>query len=340
MIDWHKIYLFLIENFNQLPFFSTGERLFWGYVLGYTIISYGMYIKLPPHLKPKRFFNYLFPSQIYLHPSAKVDYVYFIWISLFSMAMLPFLALQGEVIYRASLSILNNNLGPLSKPLSVTLASKILLNLSFVLVADFIIFITHYMQHKSTILWQFHKVHHSAEVLTPITTQRMHPIDILLTFGLSVVLISGFAAIYSYLFVEQLSLVTIAGMNAFFFLFYMTIFHFRHSHIWLHFPRWLCYVFISPAQHQIHHSSLEKHLNCNYGFIFSCWDYLFGSLYIPDKKEYFPMGLHNDPAQKEMCSTGKLFWLPFTHALNLMKKDKSNKAHTHNKSCDHFPIKK
>ena len=38
-------------------------------------------------------------------------------------------------------------------------------------------FFQHYMQHKIPILWEFHKVHHSAEVLTPVTAVRRwhHP---------------------------------------------------------------------------------------------------------------------------------------------------------------------
>lgn len=41
-------------------------------------------------------------------------------------------------------------------------------------------------------LWEFHKVHHSAQVLTPITVYRMHPVDELLT-GLSTALTVGAA---------------------------------------------------------------------------------------------------------------------------------------------------
>ena len=33
--------------------------------------------------------------------------------------------------------------------------------------------------HRIPALWEFHKVHHSAEVLTPITFYRSHPVDML-----------------------------------------------------------------------------------------------------------------------------------------------------------------
>ncbi len=35
-------------------------------------------------------------------------------------------------------------------------------------VIDFISYAIHYLQHKMPLLWQFHKVHHSAEVMHPI----------------------------------------------------------------------------------------------------------------------------------------------------------------------------
>ena len=42
--------------------------------------------------------------------------------------------------------------------------------------------IDHYLKHHVPVLWELHKVHHTAEVLTPLDTFRMHPLD-LLVFG-------------------------------------------------------------------------------------------------------------------------------------------------------------
>src|ERR1039458_8498353 len=33
--------------------------------------------------------------------------------------------------------------------------------------------------HAIPALWEFHKVHHSAEVLTPLTEMRTHPVEII-----------------------------------------------------------------------------------------------------------------------------------------------------------------
>jgi len=37
-------------------------------------------------------------------------------------------------------------------------------------------------------------------------------------------------------------------------------------------------IFVSPSFHEVHHSSLEPHLDKNYGGVLSIWDRLFGTL--------------------------------------------------------------
>jgi hypothetical protein len=43
--------------------------------------------------------------------------------------------------------------------------------------------------------------------------------------------------------------------------------------------------------HQIHHSTLPRHRDKNLGAILSLWDYLFGTLYVPQGREEFPLGI-------------------------------------------------
>ena len=58
----------------------------------------------------------------------------------------------------------------------------------------------------------------------------------------------------------------------------------RHSHLWFSYGRFLEHIFISPAQHQIHHSNDKMHYETNYGVVLSVWDWAFGSLYIASTK--------------------------------------------------------
>ncbi|MFZ1773759.1 MAG: sterol desaturase family protein, partial [Rhizobiaceae bacterium] len=65
----------------------------------------------------------------------------------------------------------------------------------------------------------------------------------------------------------------------------------RHSHVWISYGPVIEHVFSSPAQHQIHHSRAQEHHNKNYGEIFSLWDWMFGTLYIPQGREEIAFGL-------------------------------------------------
>ena len=56
--------------------------------------------------------------------------------------------------------------------------------------------------------------------------------------------------------------------------------NFRHSNLFLRFPRSIEKWFLSPAQHQIHHSIEETHWNQNYGTWLSIWDRMSGSLFL------------------------------------------------------------
>ena len=49
--------------------------------------------------------------------------------------------------------------------------------LASVAVFDLVAWVLHYCQHRIPILWEFHKVHHSARVMHPLTNYREHPVD-------------------------------------------------------------------------------------------------------------------------------------------------------------------
>jgi sterol desaturase/sphingolipid hydroxylase (fatty acid hydroxylase superfamily) len=77
------------------------------------------------------------------------------------------------------------------------------------------------------------------------------------------------------------------------------------------------HVLSSPAQHQIHHSCEERHIDKNFAQIFSLWDWAFGTLYIPRKKETFQMGLSN-AEHREYYSLWGCYVRPVVKASRLM----------------------
>jgi sterol desaturase/sphingolipid hydroxylase (fatty acid hydroxylase superfamily) len=116
-----------------------------------------------------------------------------------------------------------------------------------------------------------------------------------------------------------ISVYAVYGLGVATYLFFLTGYHLRHSHIWLSYGLLLSTILISPAQHQIHHSKAKRHWDKNYGFILAIWDYLFGSLYVPKQKEAIEFGIGNGEEQL-YSSPLKLYLLPFKRALRLLRK--------------------
>ena len=142
----------------------------------------------------------------------------------------------------------------------------------------------HRLMHQLPFLWEFHKTHHSATSLTPLTVFRTHPLEAVI-FSLRGGVVQGLLIGFAFsLFGTQLSLATILGANALSVIFHSVGSNLRHSHIVLRYPasveRWL----ISPAQHQIHHSTAAQHFDKNFGVAFACWDRLHGTLHASERK--------------------------------------------------------
>jgi sterol desaturase/sphingolipid hydroxylase (fatty acid hydroxylase superfamily) len=171
----------------------------------------------------------------------------------------------------------------------------LLVGFVLILASDFATYWVHRIHHETAPLWPFHAVHHSAEVLTPVTVYRKHPVyDVISTIIHG--LMNGIAqGVLLALFVGSIESAAIAGVNAFVVIFNFFGANIRHSHVWLSYGRVLEHILISPAQHQIHHSSATKHWNKNYGEIFAIWDWMFRTLYIPREHEELKFGISDDP---------------------------------------------
>lgn len=137
-------------------------------------------------------------------------------------------------------------------------------------------FLLHYCLHKVPWLWCFHRVHHSATTLTPLTLFRVHPVEMSLYFVRSLLIFAAVSGVFIYAFAGQLSALQILGVNVFAFAFNLLGANLRHSPVWLSFGRWERW-FISPAQHQIHHSQAPQHHNRNFGSCMAVWDRILGT---------------------------------------------------------------
>lgn len=185
---------------------------------------------------------------------------------------------------------------------------------------DFLRFFQHHLMHKIPCLWEIHKVHHSAHVLTPLTLYRVHVVEVLIS-SIRRVLGTVLVTCVMMLLTEQMwTGYEIAGVLAFNFIFNFLGGNLRHSHIPLSFGL-LDYVFISPAQHQIHHSKNPKHYDKNFGVALSIWDLIFGSWVKGNPKQKIKVGL----VYSERNHTNEIIsahWGPVREAWRQMKPKK------------------
>lgn len=269
------------------------------------------------------FFRYIFDPKIWFHPSARQDMKYFLANSLLYYGLIGQFLIGTQSVsdgfYTGLVAIIG---APQSAVISGP-ASFALYTLISVLALDFAVYLMHYLFHRIPVLWHFHKVHHSAEQLTPMTLFRMHPVDLLLT-SFTVMVFQGIAyAGMFYLTASTPEVATVFGINLVTFLFYLFGYNLRHSHIWLNYPVWLSKILVSPAQHQIHHSSDPKHFDRNMGLIFSFWDQLFGTHYIPVERESLTYGLSRSEPNP-FKTIGSIYLMPFSMAGETLKQSFAN----------------
>jgi len=269
----------IVENANL--------RHYWLYVLC------GMAIAVIAHRvggDDRKFMSVFFRRDVWHSRSAWMDYaVLFInpvllvfvleWIGKTLWSFIPLIAI--------SIRDLGGDLQ--SEGGSIWLA--IALTLTLYLVNDFMRWWLHYLQHKIPVLWEFHKIHHSAEHLNFATAERFHPFDAVF-FSIGVVSAAAIVnGVFLGLFGGQLTVYQIGGANVFFFASNLIGGILRHSPAWVSFgPRvekWL----ISPAMHQIHHSSDPKHFDKNMGGGLAIWDRMGGTLYVPEGREELEFGI-------------------------------------------------
>lgn len=230
------------------------------------------------------FLRSLFPREIYAHPSARADYVFFAVDKLVIFATLAILPLSGDAVTREILSLVPAQPAAAARPWGT-----VLMTVAVFLAFDLGAFVWHFLTHRVRVLWAFHRVHHAAEVLTPLSNYREHPVD---SIGRSLVqgALIGVAQAALRLALPSAQPLEVFGINAVYVPFFVLA-NARHSHLWVGFGRVWSRVFISPAQHQCHHGTAPRHIDVNYGLVLAVWDSVSGSLYVPREREEVRYGL-------------------------------------------------
>ncbi len=176
------------------------------------------------------------------------------------------------------------------------------------LILDFLSYVTHLLSHFVPVLWELHKVHHSATTMTPLTIKRTHPVGDLFESGISALFMTvplGMLRAMTHLgFVETTILLSNATLiGSIVILEPLKHCPFRISYGPL--DRVLC----SPIMHQVHHGCKSEHWDKNFGNKLMIWDTIFGTAYHAKPGEEMPWGL-GSPEEKDYNTVRGAYFLP------------------------------
>ena len=282
----------LYELLNQ--FTDPKKRIFLGYILLSVLIAF-FWLIFKKRLSIKLAKKKIFDKRIFLSRSAKSDYIVFVINQFIMFLISPLIITQlaiATLLFYFFHSIPWLSSGMFNHTPVYIIVS--LFTLTLFILDDFTKYFVHRCMHKFSILWAFHKVHHSATTLTPITVFRTHPLEGIIFSLRSAITQALLISIFVFLFGKNVDLFTILGVNIFIFFFNVAGSNLRHSHIGIRYWWWLEYILISPAQHQLHHSVSIKHHDKNFGAVLAIWDWLFSSHHHSEEFDKLTLGLNEN----------------------------------------------
>ena len=271
------------------------EKFYFLYLITFIGLAYFSYRRFYKHRTRRNFWQFLFPSRIYLARSARVDYAVFLINILLSPLLLMGAGLQAWIATQIAAGLVGINSDQAVVVGDWGFVTYAFFILGYTLIADFSVYLIHRFHHANSVFWPLHALHHSAQVMTPVTLFRKHPLWNVLSNLLNAAMTGLFQGVFVFVFFGNPGIEILFGLNTLYVVYNFAGANLRHSHVWLSWGRPLSYLFISPAMHQIHHD--PSRMRKNYGEMFAIWDWMFGSLYIPSNYEQFEIGLgeENNP---------------------------------------------
>jgi sterol desaturase/sphingolipid hydroxylase (fatty acid hydroxylase superfamily) len=239
----------------------------------------------------------LWPARLVQHASTRLDAklffigAYYLLLQALFVGGLTVLSVDGAV------AVLDRIAGfrpaPLAPSWLVTGTTMLLVFLA----VEFGYWFSHFLMHRIPALWEFHKVHHSAQVLTPATEWRQHPVELAMFPVLIGIVSSLVQGPMIWAFGASAQVVDPVKANLISMAFWYTTVHLRHTELPIYVGNFLAKLIQTPSHHQVHHSIDPKHFDKNMGYCLSIFDWLFGTLYIPSRDEKLTYGLgHEDTA--------------------------------------------
>jgi sterol desaturase/sphingolipid hydroxylase (fatty acid hydroxylase superfamily) len=248
-------------------------------------------------IRPRSLLRALFPRHIVRSRSSLADLGYF-YFNLFLFGIIFGWALISyEVLSHSVADLLISIFGPTQPTALPAFVSRLVITVMLFLAYELGYWLNHYLSHRVPLLWEFHKVHHSATVLTPLTNFRVHPVYMCIFLNILAVFTGLTNGAGDYIFGQTTHQYGLTETNFILVFFIYLYVHLQHSQLWIAFTGWLGHLFMSPAHHQIHHSRDPAHFNKNLGSCLALWDWMFGTLYIPSaEREALEFGVEPDRA--------------------------------------------
>jgi sterol desaturase/sphingolipid hydroxylase (fatty acid hydroxylase superfamily) len=226
----------------------------------------------------------LFPRRILASRSNFTDIGYlffnvFVFGVIFGWAVLSYQFLSNAIV-----GLLVATFGAVQPTLLPAIVSRSIITVMLFLAYELGYWLNHYLSHRIPFLWEFHKVHHTASVLTPLTLFRVHPVYTAIFANILAIATAIAGGLGNYIFGQTTYQYALSDSNIILVIFIHTYVHLQHTHLWIPFTGLLGRIFMSPAHHQVHHSTSPAHFNKNLGSCLAVWDWMFGTLYVPKKE--------------------------------------------------------
>ena len=199
-------------------------------------------------------------------------------------------------------------------------------------------YVSHYVFHRVPWLWSLHRTHHSAERLTVFTAQRAHPVELVIKNFIRTPISAMMLGITLYFTAEKIDpyVFTILAATS------IGAVHnlINHSEVKISFGK-LNYIFYGPVLHQIHHSAELRHRDKNFGEGYlAIFDWIFGTLYVPEKRETWRFGLNEEELGKNNphIRIRDFYFEPFAHAWAIIRRHHQKAGSSKNEFKHSLPV--
>lgn len=276
---YDKLYPVLISPGSHFSVFSLAAAM--GVAFGF--LGWRQW-KRRGHVRLKTIWRAFFSNDLLWHRSTRADMLYFGLNIFVTGIFIGWGCIEVMQISQGAEDALTNMFGARAPIGGPDWAMRGVVTIVAFLAYEFGYWFDHYLKHRIPVLWETHKTHHTAERLTPLTVWRVHPLNSLLFVNVVSICVGLTTGFMGFAFGARFSAYALGGTNLFLVGFFLIFVHLQHSQVWLPLTGTLGKLFMSPAHHQIHHSIDPAHYNSNMGNALAIYDWLFGTLVMPTKR--------------------------------------------------------